>query len=173
MRATDVLCVAMAFCYSIMAVTFISPKWCFGPDSRVAYWTKMDDSGEWFARVFGIWMGSIVLSPWYAGMDKMVLTKIYIAPNVMVLGLIIQAIFFLDSTGPGKHAILPFKTWYMDLAGSVLLLVLNSIAFVEATKKASVGVEVMGSHSVMDPSIQPASQKSKDVFDVSIKNKCH
>jgi hypothetical protein len=161
MNSVDTLCVVMAFCYSIMGVTLlISPK-SIGLDS---YWTRMDSSGEWFARAFGILICAIDLSPWYAGMDKIVLTKVYMVPNLLVLGLIAQAAFI---TGP-VNFVVPFKMWYAPLFVSFFLLALNITVLREAYKKADSAIL-----KEMQRAARSTQQKGKEVLNACIGKKGH
>ena len=60
-KMTNNLCFGMAAVYSFFGITLaVAPKLCWGPESPLSYWTKMDESGVWFARAAGIWMTTIV-----------------------------------------------------------------------------------------------------------------
>ncbi len=42
MAASDNLCAGMAFIYSFFGITLLfAPKFCWGPDSALSYWTVM------------------------------------------------------------------------------------------------------------------------------------
>ena len=89
MTWTDTLCLGMCAVYSFFGITLaISMRSFWGPDSPgFSYWNVADASGEWFARALGIWMTVLTSSPYWAGMDKSVLAKIYIIPNVLFVSL--------------------------------------------------------------------------------------
>ena len=95
----------------------------------------MDDSGEWFARAVGIWITATTLSPWTIGMDKSALARLYLFPNVLFMGMYFYAAFGLETTGPGKNAILPINLWYTQLPIAALLLFLNIMAVGETSPK--------------------------------------
>jgi len=95
----------------------------------------MDTSGVWFGRAMGIWMTAITLSPWTAGVSKSALAKVYIVPNVLFLGLFLQASFCLDSTGPGANAALPsLNLWWTQLPIAATFLMWNVQALGEGKK---------------------------------------
>ena len=85
----------------------------------------MDDSGVWFARAVGVWMTFLTSSPWWAGMDKNVLAKIYLPVNTIFMGLCTQAAFFLETTGPAEQNIIPFNMWWTQLPIAAFLLIKN------------------------------------------------
>ena len=54
MGYADKLCLGMASIYSFFGVTLlINPAFFWGPESKLSYWTVMDDSGVWFGRALG------------------------------------------------------------------------------------------------------------------------
>ena len=136
MSASSNLCLAMALVYGFFGATLaIAPSLFWGPDSPFAYWTVMDDSGEWFGHCCGIWMFFVTTSPWYAGIDKTKLAKVYLPINVIILGFFIQTAFFLDTTGPGRNALLPgVNLWWTQVPIAVVLLLLNLQAVGESPK---------------------------------------
>ena len=95
----------------------------------------MDDSGEWFGRALGIWMVAITLSPWTIGMDKSALARLYLVPNVLFMGMFLYAAVGLETTGPGKNAMLPINLWYTQLPIAALFLFLNITAVGETSPK--------------------------------------
>ena len=95
----------------------------------------MDDSGEWFARALGIWMAAITLSPWTIGMDKSALARLYLVPNVLFMGMFCYAALVLETTGPGKNALLPINLWYTQLPIAAAFLMLNLTAVGETPAK--------------------------------------
>ena len=98
MGSVDTLCVGMCV-YAFFGITLaLSPRDFWGPESPLCYWTEMDASGQWFGRGLGIFMFSVVLSPWTAGADKDTLAKIYLIPNLVFTLLFVQASFFMAET---------------------------------------------------------------------------
>lgn len=91
----------------------------------------MDESGVFFARGLGVCMMCITLSPYYAGMDTATLAKVYMPLNVIFMGLFLQASFVLETTGPGKNALLPINLWHTQLPIAAGFLVLNMMAVQE------------------------------------------
>ena len=86
------LCIGMACVYSLFGVTLaINPNYFWGPSSPFCYWTEMDESGEWLGRALGIFMTAVTTSPWYAGINKAALVKVYLIPNIFWFGLFLQA----------------------------------------------------------------------------------
>ena len=98
----------------------------------------MDDSGVWFGRTVGLWMTCVTLSPYYAGVSKVVLSKIYLPVNIGLMALFLQAAFKLDTTGPGKNAMFPINMWWTQLPIAALFLLWNFEAAGESggTKRA-------------------------------------
>ena len=98
----------------------------------------MDDSGVWFGRTVGLWMTCVTLSPYYAGVSKVVLSKIYLPVNIGLMVLFLQAAFKLDTTGPGKNAMFPINMWWTQLPIAALFLLWNFEAAGESggTKRA-------------------------------------
>ena len=92
----------------------------------------MDASGVWFARAVGLWMVSVTLSPWTVGMNKVKLAKVYLPINLGLMGLFAQAAFSLDTTGPGKNAVLPINMWYTQLPIAAAFLGMNFLALSES-----------------------------------------
>ena len=108
MSASSSLCLGMAAVYGFFGATLaIAPSLFWGPESPFAYWAVLDDSGVWFARCVGVWMFFVTTSPWYASIDQTKLAKVYLPINLLILGLFVQAAFYLDTTGPGRNAMLP------------------------------------------------------------------
>ena len=135
----NALCIGMAAVYSFFGATlFVAPKTCWGPDSPLSYWTVMDDSGVWFGRCVGLWMTAITLSPWYAGISKSSLCKVYLPTNTALMGLFLQAAFTLKTTGPGKNALLPFNMWYTQLPIAALFLIMNIMVVMPKGKAKAV-----------------------------------
>ena len=137
MGSVDTLCLGMCI-YAFFGITLaLSPRDFWGPESPLCYWTEMDASGQWFGRGLGIFMFSVVLSPWTAGADKDTLAKIYLIPNLVFTLLFVQASFFMAETGPGKNAILPINMWWTQLPISLALVYFNVLALGEAKPKAT------------------------------------
>ena len=128
-KALDTLMVGMAACYSFFGITLcVAPYTCWGPESPLSYWTVMDDSGVFFGRAVGCWMTVVTLSPWYAGVPKAALAKVYLPANIFLMGLFTYVAFYLKTTGPGKNALLPFNMWYTQLPIAAFFLVVNIVA---------------------------------------------
>ena len=80
-------------------------------------------------------MTATTLSPWTCGVSKTALAKMYLVPNVLLVGLFAQAAFMMDITGPGKNAAIPgLNLWLTQLPISAILLILNLQALGEKTK---------------------------------------
>lgn len=111
MTWTDTLCLGMCAVYSFFGITLaISMRSFWGPDSPgFTYWNVGDASGEWFARALGIWMTAVTTSPYWAGMDKNVLAKIYIIINVLFVSI---RLFLRNDT---LLSFLPFEDEYCKL----------------------------------------------------------
>jgi len=136
MGMSDNLCLGMAAVYGFFGVTLaISPAVFWGPDSKFSYWTEMDESGFWFGRALGVFMASVVTSPYWAGMSKKSLTKVFLPINALWLYFFYQAAFELKSTGPAPQNILPFNMWLTQLPVAVGLLGMNVLALGEAEGK--------------------------------------
>ena len=123
------LCLGMAAIYSFFGVTLmVAPKTCWGPDSPLSYWGVMDASGIWFGRAVGIWMTAVTLSPYYAGISKSTLAKVYLPINLATMVLFVQAAFYMPGvTGPGKNALLPFSLWLTQVPIAAVLTIMNLI----------------------------------------------
>ena len=131
------LCLGMACVYSFFGVTLtINPAFFWGPESPLSYWTVMDDSGQWFGRALGVTMTAMTCAPFYAGISKPAMCKVYLPMNVIFLLMFIQASFFLTTTGPGKNAILPVNMWHTQLPIGVAFLALNILALMPAKAAA-------------------------------------
>jgi hypothetical protein len=99
MGAADTLCLGMAAVYSFFGITLaVAGKTCWGPESQFCYWSEMDESGEWFGRTLGVWMTLVTTSPYWAGMDKAVLCKVYLPLNVLKTLLFLQVCLISPST---------------------------------------------------------------------------
>ena len=134
---TNHLCLGMCAVYSFFGVTLaISPEFFWGPDSVASYWTAMDESGVWFGRALGFFMTAITSSPYWAGMPKDVLAKVYLPCNAYFAALFLQASFLLKSTGPAPQNLLPFNMWWTQLPIAAAFLVMNVIAVGEKPSKA-------------------------------------
>jgi hypothetical protein len=138
MAASDTLCILMAAVYAGFGITLaIAPDVFFGPESPLSYWTTMGPDGVWFGRAAGVWMTFVTTSPYWAGIPKDALCKVYLPINLIVAGLIAQAAFLMDNTGPGKNALLPtLNLWVPQVAISVAILLLN-LAVVSSPKVKS------------------------------------
>lgn len=100
----------MACIYSFFGSTLaLAPATFWGPKSPFCYWETMDESGIWFGRAVGVWMTALTTSPWWAGIDKTALAKVYLPCNAIFMLLFTQAAFFLKSTGPAPQNIVPFN----------------------------------------------------------------
>ena len=95
----------------------------------------MDTSGVWFGRCLGLWMSTVTMSPYTIGMPKSLMAKLYIVPNVFFMFLFVQASFFLETTGPGRNAVLPVNMWWTQLPVAATLLAWNVKALQEGGKK--------------------------------------
>ena len=80
-------------------------------------------------------MTAVTMSPWTIGMDKAALAKLYLPVNCVLMGLFAQAAFLLDTTGPGKNAMLPINMWWTQMPIAAALLGMNFMAVGEDTKK--------------------------------------
>eukprot|EP00948_MAST-09A_sp_MAST-9A-sp1_P001731 g1731.t1 len=138
--STNMLINGMAGVYSFFGLTLaVAPRQFWGPESPMAYWTVMDESGEWFARAAGVWMTCVTLSPWLFGISKTNLAKLYLPVNLIFTGLFAQAAFMMKVTGPGKNAMLPdLNLWWTQVPISVVFLLLNLAAVSEGEKAKKV-----------------------------------
>ena len=136
MSIFDNLCLGMAAVYSFFGITLaISPSFFWGPNSKFCYWTQMDESGEWFGRTLGLWMTAVTLSPWYAGVSKKALAKVYMPINVVFMYFFYQASFVLSTTGPAPQNILPVNMWWTQLPIAAAFLGMNYLALQECKGK--------------------------------------
>lgn len=137
-KAAKKLCYGMAGCYSFFGVTLaLAPKFFWGPESPLCYWTEWDNTGVWFARALGVWMTGITTSPWTCDISCEKLAKAYLPLNFIFMGMFLQASFLLDTTGPGENAWLPFKMFYTQLPVAATFLGLNIMAVMEDDKEKS------------------------------------
>jgi hypothetical protein len=138
MAASDTLCILMVVVSGGFGITLaIGADVFYGPESPLSYWTTMGPDGVWFGRAAGVWMTFVTTSPYWAGIPKDALCKVYLPINLIVAGLIAQAAFLMDNTGPGKNALLPtLNLWVPQVAISVAILLLN-LAVVSSPKVKS------------------------------------
>ena len=138
MSYTDTLCLVMACVYTFFGVTLaISMRDFWGTNSPgCSYWTVSDDSGQWFARAAGVWMTCVCSSPYWAGMPKDALVKLYLPINIIFMGMFVQASFFMDTTGPAANATLPINLWWTQLPIAAFCLFANFMALGEGKEKA-------------------------------------
>ena len=126
----------MFFSFSFFLLLSLSPSFSSPPVSPIIFnvidFTVMDASGVWFARAVGLWMVSVTLSPWTVGVNKVKLAKVYLPINLGLMGLFAQAAFSLDTTGPGKNAVLPINMWYTQLPIAAAFLGMNFLALSES-----------------------------------------
>ena len=94
-----------------------------------------NDDGQWFARALGVWMATTTLSPWWMGMPKDLLAKLYLPLNTIFMAMFIQASFFLDTTEPPESNYLPFNLWWTQLPIAAFLLYTNIQAVGESKSK--------------------------------------
>ena len=139
MTWTDTLCFGMAAVYSFFGVTLaISMRDFWGTNSPgFAYWTVADDSGQWFARAAGVWMTLVTTSPWWCGMPKDTLVRLYFPINAIFMGMFVQAAFYMDTTGPAPGNHLPFSMWLTQLPIAGFFLLANLLALGEGKSKSS------------------------------------
>jgi len=139
---TNALCLGMACVYSFFGITLaISMRDFWGPNSPGAtYWNVADASGQWFARATGIWMTAVTTSPYWAGVDKHALKKVYLPLNLLLMPMFIQCAFYMGKdTAPPKTNILPINMWITQVPVGGLLLISNLLAMRESAAKASSG----------------------------------
>ena len=80
-------------------------------------------------------MAAVTLSPWYAGVPKAALAKVYLVVNVVLTALFFQASFLMASTGPGPNALVPgLNMWWTQLPISIAFTLLNVAALAEKPK---------------------------------------
>jgi hypothetical protein len=92
----------------------------------IASFTIIHPTGVWFGRALGMLMTAVTSSPYWAGMDKKVLSKVYLPVNVFFMLLFLQASFVLEKTGPVEgQNLLPFNMWWTQLPIAALLLFKN------------------------------------------------
>ena len=137
---TDALCAGMCGVYSFFGVTLaISMRDFWGPNSPgFSYWNVADASGQWFARAMGILMAAVTTSPYWAGVDKHALKKVYLVVNMLWLPMFVEAAFYSGkATAPPKTNVLPINMWITQLpvAGMLLLANLMSLGEGKTTTK--------------------------------------
>jgi hypothetical protein len=98
--------------------------------------TVSGDDGQWFARGLGVWMTAVTLSPWWMGMPKELLAKLYLPVNAIFMGMFIHASFFLETTGPPESNILPINMWWTQLPIAAFILFTNIQAVGEIESKS-------------------------------------
>mmetsp|Transcript_31088 Transcript_31088/g.54598 ORF Transcript_31088/g.54598 Transcript_31088/m.54598 type:complete len:135 (-) Transcript_31088:93-497(-) len=131
-KYTDNLCAGMMFIYSFFGIALaISPRLFFGPDSKFCYWTAMDEAGCWFGRAGGVLLAFSTTAPYWAGIQKKAMAKMFLPCNALFLLQFINAAFFMKSTGPCAHNILPMNMWLIQIPVGVVLLALNTYALKE------------------------------------------
>lgn len=135
MVTPEKLCLGMACVYSFFGFTLLAePSFFWGPKSPMSYWTVMDDSGVWFGRTLGLWMAAVTLSPYYAGIPKLALCKVYLPINIVFIALFSYASFGLTTTGPGKNALLPINMWWTQLPIAATFLLMNIMILMPKSK---------------------------------------
>ena len=135
----DQACWATAALYTFFGVTlYAAGKLCWGPDSLFAYWTEMDESGEWFGRMLGATMTCLTCSFAIAGVPYENLAKQLLMFNLVSFPLFLQAAFTLDTTGPGHNALVAVNLWYTQLPIALVLIALNIRAVVKLEPLATV-----------------------------------
>ena len=153
MGYAEKLCFGMACIYSFFGITLtINPALFWGPESPLSYWTVMDDSGVWFGRALGAFMTSVTLAPYYAGLPKAAMCKMYLPANSVFMILFTYAAFFLTTTGPGKNAILPINLSYTQVPIGATFLILNILALMPKSKAKKVAPP---------PATRPPSARSR------------
>lgn len=132
---SDTLCLFMALLYGFFGITLaIAPELFYGPNSVVAYWTfSPDTSGYFFGHALGIWMTAITLSPWYAGMDKAALCRVYMVWNLFSEYFFVQ-MAQRDDTGPGANALLPVNLWVPQVIFGAVFIVFNALVVKDLPK---------------------------------------
>jgi hypothetical protein len=141
MSYTDKLYKAMACFYGFFGVTLLlAPKTFWGPKSYFCYWTTMDDSGEWFARICGTYNLAVLGSPYYADISKASLMKVFLPVNIVTFLLFVYAAFFLTVTGPSKTALIPsLNLWKPMVPIGAAFLALNVLALKKEVLKGAKG----------------------------------
>ena len=135
----DQACWATAALYTFFGVTlYAAGKLCWGPESLFAYWTEMDESGEWFGRMLGATMTCLTCSFAIAGVPYENLAKQLLMFNLVSFPLFLQAAFTLDTTGPGDDALVAVNLWYTQLPIALVLIALNIRAVVKLEPLATV-----------------------------------
>merc|ERR1711871_1038910 len=133
MAWSGVTCFLMCAVYTMFGVTLaVGVNSFWGENSPgFAYWNKCDEACEWFARAVGIWMAVVTTSPYWAGMPKDVLCKVYWPINFALMLHFCEAAFILKAAQPPPTNVLKFSMWYTQLPIAALLLLVNSLALGE------------------------------------------
>lgn len=95
--------------------------------------TPSADAGMFFGRATGVWMLTVTTSPWWAGMDKSVLCKLFLPINIYLTPLFYYC-STLSTTGPGVDALLPINMWIPQAVLSLGFLVLNILVVRDTPK---------------------------------------
>jgi len=119
-------CHAYAAVYVMFGVTLLTaPDFCWGPNSKFAYFTTFGACGETFARMAGALISVLCLSPHFAGMSYKTLTKILLPWNLVALPMFVKTALFLTSTGPGANALLPINLFVPQVFIQLFFLAWN------------------------------------------------
>jgi len=141
MSYTDKLYKSMACFYGFFGVTLLlAPEFFWGPKSYFCYWTKMDDSGIWFARICGTYNLAVLGSPYYADVSKASLMKLFLPVNIVTFLLFVYAAKFLTVTGPGPNSLIKkFSLWVPMVPIAAAFLALNVLALKKEVLKGAKG----------------------------------
>ena len=121
----------------------ISPTMFWGPGSPFQYWGELDKSGVFFGKGMGCMFVAVTCSPWYAGISKAALAKVYIVPNIFYMYLFLQCSNLVPAIGvcgevcdAGPNAMIPgLNLWITQLPIAAVLLLLNLAALGDGDSK--------------------------------------
>jgi hypothetical protein len=127
------LCKAMAIFYGSFGIMLLlAPDFFLGPKSYLCFWTSMDESGKWFARASGAQsLAFIVYGPYYGGLSKDALVKVFLPMNIVAFVLMLQGAFSTASIY-SKNSFAKISLWKLILPFAAAILALNLLALKEA-----------------------------------------
>jgi len=127
------LCKAMAIFYGSFGIMLLlAPDFFLGPKSYLCFWTSMDESGKWFARASGAQsLAFIVYGPYYGGLSKDALVKVFLPMNIVAFLLMLQGAFSPASIY-SKNSFAKISLWKLILPFAAAILALNLLALKEA-----------------------------------------
>ena len=139
MISAKTFCTAMAAVYGSFGLTmFPGVNFFYGPESPIAYFTETSEFQTFFGRNVGLLFIMVVLGPFVFGVPYEAACKQYLVWNILSLPLIVQAAFYLETSGPGVNAVLPVNMWVPQVAIGVVMLVLNVLVVMTPPAKKKV-----------------------------------